>query len=532
MAKKAKTPPETPAAIAAVPPSDPPTEPTTPPVETPAAPEPPKEPAPTDEELKAAQEKGAALFMNKMFGDPVPEGMEVPAEPEPTPKDPSEPSGEPTAGEPPAPAEPPKPPEATPKTPQDEPQPLDPAAIAEDAAKRALDRFKPQTAPPLATAPPVAEPKLSPYRRSTLEAIKHMEESNPAYKGTGLASRVQRMWEQEDAYRAKWAAENPGKVFDEADDIHNDFYEPHLAQVQYSENDLQDARVSLQEKKEQERELRHQQEINALKARTEMERQQPEIDRISQEAVAQMVAGADPEAEKLVKVNGKLLVNEETMAKLAEHDPILAEHAKAHAERVGVLVTELEFLARFPDTAKVDPNYQVQLADGSVIAPHRELIQFGEALEKHLQTLPKDKTTRDGRAFRTQDEYYGRIDQIRASNLPEAEKRQQIKAWSAQNWAVDSDIVKSQLIIAAGQKVKADTARFKALAQKMKNGSNGDASQSSDTPPSTGSAGNPPVPLFRPPAAVSSGSEKTNASKAGNLSIADRDQAIDSKMGW
>lgn len=505
--------------------------------ETPPAEEPPKK-EPTEAEVKAQIEAGKAVIMKKFFGATYEDESEKTKEEttdEPVAEQTDEQEVE-TPAQPPekkqedvAPTPAPKKEDEDVEEEEDEDEAARLDRVSEAAARRAIEMSqKPQETRPAPSTP--QEPQLPPGRRHKLEVLQYLESNDPSYKGSGLAAQAQVFWKSEDAYRKKWQDAHPGKRFNQEDEEHNEFYAETGQALVFNQDDFDNAEAALHDQKLQAIEDRHRRELDNVRHEHAVAQQAGEVEAIASTAAAQMVAEIGDEMRDAVTVKGKLVLNESTMAKVEEADPFVGDRLKHHTERVNVLVRELEQLTRFSDKYQPDEKYSVRLTDGSVVQPHAELIQFTIALEDHFVRNPPKGP--EGKRFLRQVEFDRQLDQVRKSATDQADRRRKEQEFVSRNWCLTTDDIRHNLVRSAAARVRSEADHFRGLSEKAqakKAPSGQPAGQTRATPPE------PPVnngQRIRPPAAVTSGTEKVNASKtAPNLTEA-RDRAVDAAMGW
>lgn len=282
----------------------------------------------------------------------------------------------------------------------------------EKLAARVAERLKQTAQPPVEVPLAVREQKL-------VEVLKVMEEIDPSYKN--LDKRYLAHRKAEAAYITRWETENPGSNFDEEDTEHDDFYKK--SKVDYDPTDFAMAVDELAKKKSTE--------INeALIDKKLKERDQKlfanearqRITSVVNDSITEFIEKAVPEFSKIINVDGRVTINQDTEKKMAEKDPVALSILHEESEQMAIVVRELEEMCRLGDAYTPDQNRTVRLANKGVrFSPFREMLDSVNNLETEMLKLPPEQTVRNGKRLLSIQEFTTYQEQ--AANSPAMQQR-------------------------------------------------------------------------------------------------------------
>lgn len=465
-----------------------------PPAEPPPAEPPPADPPPTEPDTPPAPEEPPTALEDIATGDPA----APPAAPEP----PTEPAA-------------PEPPPATPAPAAAAPV-IDYDKIADGVADR-ISKSK-GTQPPATPAPdPFAN--YTEEDRAQIKLLQHLQESDK-YKGRDLVKETTAFWDKEQAYITNWRKENPGKKFNENDEEHEEFYSQSAPTIADSDLKQAEIRIAVQEEAEKIADKKMKERLAPLEQKMrENERQQREtqvaakVDQSINQAVAQLAVAALPEMKDVIK-NGPF--TKQAAAAIKEKDPAAYAALNDEAHALRVLVRETERMDQLGEHFEYNPNAREELANGTVLRPHQEIVDTAVSLEQRILKQPKEQQLRDGRKFlpkavldKAFDEAMQRNDQVRIDHILN-------NYW----WIGPADI-KQEFIN-----------RSSARVQRLLGIANARGTGSKKNPPPAGGTATPPPPPATPvnkgssaPPSAASGSDipDTGIPKAPGASSSDKE---------
>lgn len=338
---------------------------------------------------------------------------------------------------------------------------IDPLEIAERAAARAVELAQ-KPAAPTPPAAPDFESTLPRTHRNDLAAIRHLEAANPTLAGT--SAKVLDFYKREDAYIKQWEASHPGQAFDADAEEHSNLY---ARMPQVDPEALEVAREELREKQIEERlekkiAAKREPELREAKFREEVEKAQPVAHNRSSEAVVEMLKQASPELYKALEVDGKPIISEATINKMAETDPVAFEVANENAEKLRIMVGELHKMANVQGYVP-NPSAPVVLrSTDEKFFPHAELQAYAAKLEQELASLPQSQTAKGTKRFITQAELVRRHESILKSDLAPERKNAAIRELDNRFWALDDKRIERALVTTFAEKTKKRIEKFTA----------------------------------------------------------------------
>lgn len=342
------------------------------------------------------------------------------------------------------------------------PQPVQAAEDDDDRINAAAERAATKTAEKLKPAPPAAtaEPAIDAKDKRMLEVMAYMGKDNAVYKD--LAVQFKTFLGKVSDYAQRWEKDNSGRVFDPEAEEHKDWYAAN--QPDYDEDAFDDARIQMvadriADKKVAEQTGKTTAELDRLKNERRMEREMPEIASITQNSRLELVKQAIPELAKLLAGESDLKLDDATLDKLENEDPVAMQILNETGDRLGLLVSELERLTRYGGTYKANREAAVKLqTTGEQVWPHAELIDFAGALEAGLAELSPEEATRDGKVFITQEGLSHRRQRVMESDKSPGEKGAALKALNGRYWTLTGEIIRNSLVAEyaerAGKRIK------------------------------------------------------------------------------
>lgn len=397
----------------AEPPATPPNQPQTPP----AAPPPPAPPAAAEQPQKLTKLFGKAL---KFTEKPAASPQTPPAAP------PAAPAAAPAAAAPatPEPAPEPKPKKGARKV---QPAPVDPVALAREAATAATNAALQTLNKPAEPTDPTAD--MTAQDKRDFEIATHLAKIDPRYKDAPriILEHVQ----MAENYAANWERANPGKVFDAGDEEHNEFY-ARLSRP-WTPEEFTDAAVDMRAEQKLEARMKkmgeqHSAELDGVKEGQGRVELAPTVEQQFTAAAMALAQEVDPAIHQALSAKG--------WDGLDEVDPVTAE----------VMTVTLQQMHPFIETA-------IQLDD-----PHRRFRldlkkpshqQWNQVVMQGENNLVGTQLE-DGRVFAKRADY-ARMD----------------AAQQAQHWYLTTDmIIQGAVEYAAGQ-VKAVSEQQKKRLEKM-----------------------------------------------------------------
>lgn len=263
--------------------------------------------------------------------------------------------------------------------------PVDPLAVAREMGKEIVEGLRKPEAAPGATADPASS--LSAEDRDTYELFKVLSESEPArYKNKH--EEFLAFVSKAGSYRKKWEKQNPGRAFDASDDAHEDFYTAN--QPQFSESDLDKARIRLESNKEISRRLDEQ--------KKEYEKRLDDIETktVGAEVGRQANAAADGAIGKFIGAipdEGLRKIVSEDSEKLRETDPVAFDTLNNEATALRKEVSELHQIVNRKNYFNPDNPL------------HAHLARVIDSQERAIKELPVAQQRFEGRTFATRDEW-------------------------------------------------------------------------------------------------------------------------------
>lgn len=295
-----------------------------------------------------------------------------------------------------------------------------------------------------------------------LEAVKVLERDDKRF--AGASKRQSEFYAKAQAYRKKWMAQNRGKVFDPADEEHNEFYadEPQFddsviraakkkARIEQIQK-ASDEAVERYAKKNVEPKLKAISSAKALEAAT------PEIIASGQRRVAELAAEISDDFKKLVDTPNGPIITQESAEKMKESDPELYEILAEHAEPVDIMTQELKRIEK--TGVLLDPNFVMQLHTGEEFRPHQLITDAWMRLERRLLGQKKDdQKDENGRQFLSSEDYNKRWQTARSNGrLPELE---------SSFWTITPDGLSGYIRWEQAQKIKRIIARTNSRVERL-----------------------------------------------------------------
>lgn len=336
--------------------------------------------------------------------------------------------------------------------------------IAERVAVATAEKLAAKMAPKAAATPETE--KLTPKASKTLEIMEAMAKEKPEYKE--LATKTKEFWRKQTAYAEKWEKEHPGEVFNREADEHDDFYKKH--EPAFDQDDFDEARVELvatriADKNVAERLKPLTEAQNRREAQEKMHREAAEVQTACYDAVKATFQDVLPDLVKTIAdKDGKFELDEATVAKIREEDPAAARIMDQTADKLGLCITELERLTRYPDHYQLQPDWKVALkTTGETFYPHREVHETGVKLEAALAGLSPENSMVDGKKFLTMTAWSGRLQRIVDSGKTATEKDADFKKLNQQYYRLTSDLIAERLASDLGRQAKAKLAEINEL---------------------------------------------------------------------
>lgn len=291
--------------------------------------------------------------------------------------------------------------------------------------------------------------ELSEDEQERINVMMMMGRKDP--KQADLADRTIKFWQEEEAYKNKWQKANPDKKFNIDDEEHAEWYEKH--EPQFDEREYKRAEKALDKERQDNRLREHELRLKAdIEESQRMQSEEGQLKAISDSAIGALIGLVDPELEAVVKVGDKVVVSEETWAKIAESSPTTARVLRREADFLGRKILELERLDRYPGV--YHPNEKNPL--------HVAIIQLALRKEDEILKLPPEKQKFNGRDFIDQARFDQKINKIREDRtLSVKEKQQKMQAVGARYWTLSSAHVKQFLIGEARARATKKIAEFR-----------------------------------------------------------------------
>lgn len=334
----------------------------------------------------------------------------------------------------------------------------------ERAVRPLVDKLTPQ------------EPKidLSERDKKRLEVIRHLESTNPAYKG--LTVKTLDFWRREKDYKEAWEAKNPDQPFEPGAEDHSSFYQKH--EPQFTDDDLEAARESLiEDRLSKKLEGKYSERLNQVEMERKFESSRPEIEQSANSAMLDFIPLAVESFKGLMEDGkGGARLTPEIVEKMKETDPEAFEVMDAEGEKLRIELKELDTLTKFPGYYKFNPELSTKTnISGERIFPHAALKTFVDDLESELDKMPRTDTERDGKDFITHSEYAAKTKSLEGE--PKAERESALKEIEKRFWWLQTPEIRRALIKDRAGVVERYVKRFEARAQRLAKVANGETSE-------------------------------------------------------
>lgn len=343
---------------------------------------------------------------------------------------------------------------------------------------------------------------------------------NPKF--AGLAERTLKFWKLEKDYIEEWKKANPDKDYDVAE--HKKFYsdhEPDYEQGEFKKTVKQAERDALKAEVKGEVSLESKAEVSKLRFETRWKEEAPEIDQVANDTVAKMITELDPELAKMLQVDHEAVVSTETLAKLAEADPVAGRVITRQAGYLARMIREVERLDRYPEFYRGDAANPL----------HVNIFNAALDLEEHIALLPAedqlfDAENDDKRTFIRQSDFIKRLDEVDREKTSPTEKDRARKALEEKYWTLDAADVKAAVV----DKVRKHTAekiaedREVVAAALKKSGSTAPPTTPTPTPTPTPA---PATARPKPPSTAVGGGERTSTQTPAPPSSGNKQEVVD-----
>ena len=249
----------------------------------------------------------------------------------------------------------------------------------------------------------------------------------------------------------------------------------------------------------------------------------PHIMASVESGVADFVATASPEFAKLIeKEGGAKEFSPEAVTKFKTEYAAEDKLLEPEAERVRVMLHELELIHRFPKERPINPSLAVALSTGETFKPHSELQEFANDLEASLAAAPPESTNRavNGHApskFITQTQMRQMVDGIQGAALSAVEKKARLDDLSNKFWTLDIPTIRRSLIADRAAKFQAEMQKINGLIElRTKNGKAHQPQNEAD--PKTVNEEQPPATASRtPPPSLGASSDRVSTAGGSNV---------------